>query len=256
MEVQIKKTVKAGNSSAVVLPRAWLNQKVRVELVKKSHEEMLYDVLELVKKHIQLKEIVGIYLVGSYARGEESRESDIDILVMTDNIDKKMISEGIYNILLVSKNLLKQKLEKDLFPIGQMLKEAKPLLNADYIEQIAVKVTKKNVKWYLDTTEDKLKIIKKVISKKGKYADKRVIYTLILRIRTLHIIKKLVKNQTYSNKQFIKTIRGISGKDSYEEYLVVKNDLKNKEKISMEEAEKLYNYLKKELKEVKDLLKY
>ena len=38
MNMEIKKTVKAGNSSAVILPRAWLNQEVRVELVKKSQE--------------------------------------------------------------------------------------------------------------------------------------------------------------------------------------------------------------------------
>ena len=29
MESKIKKTVKAGNSSAVILPRAWLNKNVR-----------------------------------------------------------------------------------------------------------------------------------------------------------------------------------------------------------------------------------
>ena len=31
MEAQIKRAVKAGNSSAVILPRAWLNKEVRVE---------------------------------------------------------------------------------------------------------------------------------------------------------------------------------------------------------------------------------
>ena len=45
MEIQIKKTVKAGNSSAVVLPKSWLNQNVRVELIKKTPEIMLLDVI-------------------------------------------------------------------------------------------------------------------------------------------------------------------------------------------------------------------
>ena len=36
MSVQIKKAVKAGNSSAVVLPRAWLNKEVKIELFKKT----------------------------------------------------------------------------------------------------------------------------------------------------------------------------------------------------------------------------
>ena len=36
MEIQIKKTIKSGNSSAVILPKSWLNEQVRVELVKES----------------------------------------------------------------------------------------------------------------------------------------------------------------------------------------------------------------------------
>lgn len=52
MEFQIKKAIKAGNSSAVILPRDWLNQKVRIELVKKTPEVILSDVLEILREHI------------------------------------------------------------------------------------------------------------------------------------------------------------------------------------------------------------
>ena len=72
MEIQIKRAVKAGNSSAVILPRSWLNKDVRIELVKKTPETMLCEVINTVKGHIDLKEIIGIYLTGSYARGEEN----------------------------------------------------------------------------------------------------------------------------------------------------------------------------------------
>jgi len=88
MNMEIKKTVKAGNSSAVILPRAWLNQEVRVELVKKSQETILFDTINIAKKYMELKDIIGIYLAGSYARGEESKDSDIDILIISNNIDK------------------------------------------------------------------------------------------------------------------------------------------------------------------------
>ena len=81
MDVQIKKTIKAGNSSAVVLPRAWLNKEVRIELVKKTPETILHDVLEILKKNIDLASVIGVYLVGSYARGEAKKRSDIDILI-------------------------------------------------------------------------------------------------------------------------------------------------------------------------------
>ncbi len=259
MEVQIKKAVRAGNSSAVILPKSWLNKEVRVELLRKTPEVILSDVLRFVKDYISLKNIIGIYVTGSYARGEEDENSDIDVLIITKDMDKEIIHEGIYNILIISSELIKQKLKVDLFPLGQMLKEAKPLLNADYLNQINVKITRANVEWYIKTTEDKLKIIRKVLDwtkeKNKKYVDNLVAYTLVLRIRTLYIIRKLMKNENYSKKDFIKIIKNVSkGTNAYDGYLAVKNNSKEKGKIGVAEAEKLYRYLKKELESVKRIL--
>jgi len=260
MEIQIKRAVRAGNSSAVILPRAWLNKEVRVELIKKTPEIILSDSINIIKKYIEISSIIGIYLVGSYARGEEEENSDIDVLVITNNIDKEMIHEGVYNILLLSSELLKQKLNNDLFPVGQMINEAKPLLNSNYLDLIKINITKKNVKWYIDTTEDKLKIIRKAIDKmkrnsKGVINDK-IAYTLILRIRTLYIIRKLIENKDYSKKEFIKLIKHLSkGTNAYERYLAVKNNLEEKNAITLEESERLYEYLKAQLSDVKKILK-
>ena len=259
MEIQIKKAIKAGNSSAVILPRAWLNKEVRVELIKKTPEMILNDVIEILRKNISLKSVIGIYLVGSYARQEQDENSDIDILVITDDIDKNMIEEGIYNLVIVSYQLLYQKLEKDLFPIGQMLKEAEPLLNSDYIKDLKIKVTKKNVKWYLITSQKKLDTIKEYIddAKKNneKYLSNRIAYTLVLRIRTLEIIKKLIQDKNYSKKEFLSLIKHISNKgDVYEGYVAIKNNLKEENNLAVNEAERLYEYLKKDLAKVKGMI--
>jgi predicted nucleotidyltransferase len=258
MEIQIKKAIKAGNSSAVILPRAWLNKNVRIELVEKTPEMMLYDVISIVKRYMNLEDIIGIYLVGSYARGEQDENSDIDILVISRNIDREMIIEGNYNILLVSSELLNQKLKQDLFPIGQMIREAKPILNSNYLDSIKVEITKENVKWYLDTTESKLSLIKEIISKSQKnkkYLCDKVVYTLILRIRTLYVIKKMIRNEPYSKKEFIKLINSISKRaNSYESYLNVKNNLKDKNKASIDEIKGLYDYLDNQLIELKIIL--
>ena len=258
MEFQIKKAVKAGNSSAVILPRTWLNKEVRVELVKKKPEEILKDVLEILKKNIPLESIMGIYLAGSYARGEEDENSDIDILIVTDNIDKEMIKEGLYSILIISYQLVNQKLDRDLFPVGQMMREARPLINGGLIEDLEIEVTKKNVKWYLDTTKEKLDIIKEYIDdakKNKKCLQDKIAYTLILRIRTLEIIKKIMQNKDYSKKEFIKLIRNISnGNTAYERYLASKNNQKEKNKLTVKKAERLYDYLEKDLGKVKKML--
>lgn len=252
-EIQIKTAIKAGNSSAVILPKAWLNKEIRIELARKTPEMMLYDTLGILKEnHVQLNSVIGIYLTGSYARAEEDETSDIDILVITNNVDKEMINEGAYNILIVSRQLINQKMANDLLPIGQMIKEAKPLLNSSYLKDTEVKVTKKNVKWYLDTTKDKLKIIQKYLGNKNiKYVDNKIVYTLILRIRTLEIIKAILKNKDYSKKDFMRLIRSVSnGNRAYESYLNIKNNQEGKSFSTLEEAEKLCRYLKKVLDDV------
>ena len=253
-----KKTVKAGNSSAVVLPRAWLNKEVRVELVEKTPEIILSDTLNIVKEHIPTEKIIGIYLVGSYARQEQDKNSDFDVLVVTDDLDKEIINQGIYNILIISYQLVNQKLKQNLFPVGPMLKEAKALLNSNYLTKINVSVTKENVKWYLDTTEDKIRLVKRIISelkkKEEKYISDQVIYTAVLRIRTLYIIEKLTKNQNYSKKEFLRIINSISP-SAYQAYLNVKNDTKEENKTTVKEAEKLNDYLEGELEKVKRMLK-
>jgi hypothetical protein len=260
METQIKKAIKAGNSSAVILPRAWLNKQVRVEIVEKTPEIILNEAIEILRKHVSLEKVIGIYLTGSYARGEEDAESDIDILVISDNIDREIINEGAYNILIVSQHLLNQKLISNLLPIGQMLKEAKPLLNSDYIKDMEIKVTKKNIKWFLDTSEEKLKIAQEYLKdcneKNKKYVEDRVAYTLVLRIRTLDIIKSLIENKMHSKKEFLKLINKVSAsRNAYEGYIRVKNNEKEEKKTSLQEAERLYNFLKDELERVKKIIR-
>lgn len=252
MNIEIKKTVKAGNSSAVILPRAWLNQEVRVELVRKTPKIILQETISILEKYIESQRIVGIYLVGSYARGEEDKDSDLDLLVISSDVDKEMIHEGIYNILIVSEDLLKWKLENDLLPVGPMLKEAKPLINSIYLNSIKIKVTKKNIRWYIDTTKEKLILIKKAIENTKKEMDNRVVYSLVLRIRTLYIIQKLIKNQIYQKRELIKLIGKISGSNNaYESYVVIKNNTEEMSKTTKEETRKLYEYLRKQLNNFK-----
>lgn len=141
---------------------------------------------------------------------------------------------------------------------GQMIKEAKSLLNSDYLNSIKIKVTKRNINWYINTTENKLIIIKELIDiakkKNIMYLNNSVAYTLVLRIRTLYIIDKLIKKGDYMKKDFIKLINSISqGTNAYERYLAVKNNLEDKESITLEETEALYKYLKNQLAKIKGI---
>ena len=166
-----------------------------------------------------------------------------------------MIAEGMYNLFIISSDLLQQKLNQDLFPIGQMIKEARPLLNSNYLSSLKVKITKRNIRWYLETTEEKLKMLKQIIdwARHGNknYLGARIAYTLILRIRTLYIINNFIKNENYSKIDFIRLIKTISkGTNAYRGYLTFKNNLEERQDITLEETERLYNYLKNQLKEL------
>jgi len=258
MTAQIKRAIKAGNSSAVILPRAWLNKEIRVELVRKSKEDILIDTLNIIKSYIDLKSIIGVYLSGSYARGDEDEDSDIDVLVVTNNVDKELVKKDIYSILIISSEQIKLKLKNDLLPIGQMVKEASVLLNSDYLNSLEVKPTKKNLNWHIKTTQEKLKLIKKIIKGMEKRSidrvNDKVVYTLILRIRTLYIIQRLIENKKYSKRDFLNLILKLSGKDAYESYLRVKDDKKVKDIILLEDVKNLCNYLEKQLTEIKGKL--
>jgi predicted nucleotidyltransferase len=255
MEIHIKKTIKAGNSSAVILPRAWLDKKVRVELVKKDSNEILHEILEISREYIDLKEIIGVYLSGSYAREEEDDNSDIDVLIITNNKDR-LIEKGNYSILMISYEKLNKKLSNDLLPLGQMIKEAKPLLNSNYLDSIEIKISKQNTDGQIKTTKEKIDLIKKVLEKlEDKPISDSIAYTLVLRIRTLYIIEKLIKNKNYSKKEFTTLINTISKSPApYEAYLSIKNNSGDKNRINSNEATMLLNYLEKQLINVKKLI--
>ena len=112
----LKPIVRMGNSACVMLPKAWINGKARVELIQEPLN-ITKDVFEILKPY--LKDVLGIYLVGSYARGEETQESDIDILVITENINKK-INKGKYDTVIPYKykNIPKSDNEKFIKSLG------------------------------------------------------------------------------------------------------------------------------------------
>ena len=96
----IKKAFKLGNSAGVLLPIEWINKKVSVKLVEESISQ---DIFEILEKSNLLKNTIGIFLAGSYARGEETELSDIDVLILTDEINKQ-VKIGKYEIIFISQD--------------------------------------------------------------------------------------------------------------------------------------------------------
>lgn len=257
----IKTAIKVGNSAGVLLPKKYLNSQVKIVLKPLNIEK---EVINILMDENILKEVMGVYLVGSYARMEQNIESDIDILVVTSNLNKRIVREK-YELICISKKELEEQLDKNILPVLPMIKEAKTIINEELIKKyINSPLTEKNLKWHMDTTKSAMKVIEEdlKISKelKEKYTNDGMVYSLILRLRTLYIIDCIRKNKIYTNKNFLNLIIGITETlTAYKAYLRAKANKKNKQELPIEETERLLNYINKKvfvlekwLKEKKD----
>jgi len=241
----IKNTIKLGNSSAVILPNTWKYKKVKIQLVEESITE---DILEILLKSDLLKQTIGIYLTGSYARNEETEESDIDILVITDSIDKQ-IKQGTYEITFVSKDNLDKKLKSSLYLIS-LIKEAKPLLNKPLIEQYKKATTNLPLKKYLKEIKSMININKQMADLDKDAGDKvsdGTVYSVILRLRELYLINTILNKKQYNKKEFLELI---NNQGLYGAYLRIKNDQKSKDNSQVEDVEKVLDISEKLIKKL------
>jgi len=125
----IKKAFKLGNSAGVLLPIEWINKKVSVKLVEESISQ---DIFEILEKSNLLKNTIGIFLAGSYARGEETELSDIDVLILTDEINKQ-VKIGKYEIIFISQDKFEKSILKNVY-LASLINEAKAILNSSLLE--------------------------------------------------------------------------------------------------------------------------
>jgi predicted nucleotidyltransferase len=238
----IRQTVKVGNSAGVILPKEWLNTEVKVVLQPRDIEK---GIVGLLIKEKLLEHVKGIYLIGSYARGEESIESDIDVLVVTDNVNK-ILNKEKYEILLISEENLVKKLPKNLYLISA-IKEGVPIINKDLLEKLKKIRPAINLKSYKKEIEGILKINKEMTDfaeENNKKVLDGTIYSLVLRLRELYLLRIIKSNKKVSKKEFLKFV----GKSCYNAYSRVKRDQKAKDDVGVEDANKLYNLTRKWLK--------
>lgn len=252
----IRNIVKVGNSAGVVLPREWLNGKARIELVEKPIN-VKKDILEILENY--LEDIIGIYLIGSYARGEQTDRSDIDVLVITNKTNEN-INQNKYHFILISKSNIEDALKTFILPVLPMLREAKPVVNADLIREYKkTKLTRNNLKFYFEITKSGVNLNKAFIEFDEDYesncSDANA-YSLILHIRSTYIVDCIIKNKIWDNKLFINLIEEIAGSSkAYEGYLRIKDNKKIREELPVKEAKKLQEYLQKKIKEHEEWIK-
>lgn len=250
----IKSVVRVGNSAGVVLPLSWYGGEARIELIKKPLL-VKEDILNIAQPY--LDSILGIYLVGSYARREENEISDVDALVITSDINKR-IKKGKYDVLLISLDEVKKAM-KIIVPIIPMIHEAVPIINKQLLEDLKKEgVKKENLKWHIETTKSMLNLIKKDLEIGRELNEKEIgagiVYSLILRLRQVYIIDCLLKDEDYKNKDFIKLLRKNNIYELYDLYRKEKVG-KSKIKVSAGIVEKAYKLLRRSFEKQVERLK-
>lgn len=255
----IKTVVKSGNGGAVWVPKNWLGQEVVVILPQKPKLELKERIISLIEPY--LKEVISVFIYGSYARHEETKESDIDVMIITEKPLKMNIKEPKLEITAFELGKLKKAIEKHPVMYYQMVQEAEPLINAHVLEDLKnIRLENKNFKEYLNETKEHLKSNKELLELDkldGEFIKSySAIYSAILRLRGIFIIECILNKENFSNKNFKRWLaRGGVNNDEFEQiYSVYRSIRDNKKikniKIKISAAEKLLNILEKELKHI------
>ncbi len=243
----IKQAFRLGNSAGVLLPIGWKDKKVKIQLIDKS---ITQDILEILEEKDLLKNVIGIFLAGSYARGEETKSSDVDIFIVTDSIDKQTKIRG-YEITMISKGKFEKNIKKSLY-LASLINESKTILNNEFIKDYKTRILNLPVKKHLEEIKSMTKINEDFIEMDEQMKENtpdETIYSLVLRLREIYLIGCLKDNKKPSNKEFIGLIKNISGSaEAYESYLRIKNDKPSKRGIKTSHARKLINYTKLKIK--------
>lgn len=257
-EQLVKTVVKSGNGGAVWVPKNWLGQEVIVILPQKPKLDLKGKIIHLLEPY--LKGILAVFIYGSYARHEQTKDSDIDVIVITEDKELRIkAKEPNLEISVVTLERLKEAIRKNPAMYYQAVQEAEPLINAHILEDLkSIKIESKNFKRYIIEAKEHLKSSKELLELDRMHSEfvmsYSIVYSVILRVRTIFIIKCILDKEKFSNKLFKKWLSNKGVKEMefenfYEVYRLIR-DGKNARnvKIKISSTQNLLGILEKELK--------
>lgn len=257
MENEIIKNVAIwGNGAGILLPKEWVGNQVKVILIDRTLE-IKREVLNILEPY--LEDILGIYLIGSYARGEQDEKSDIDILAISSKT-KKEIKSGKYNLSISTLDSLKKTALAQPELVLPRIREAKIIVNPLPLKEFENKISKKSFKEFYEDSRRMLKVSEEFIGldkeKSKELESHSVIYSLMLRLRGLFLIKCLMNEEKYFKKSFEKWMLSLLDREEFEKcyeiYRLEKEEKSSKSiKMKIETAKKLFDFFEKELEYLK-----
>ncbi len=254
----VKTVVKSGNGGAVWVPKDWLGEEVVILLPEKPRLGTKERVFRMLEPY--LKDIISVGIYGSYARNEQTMQSDLDVLVITTGKALHINAKGM-DIVSFPMDKFRIAIEKHPVIYYQMVHEVVPLINADVLDKLkAIVPPKESLKNYLSETQEHLKSNKELLELDKLDGDSitsnSILYSSILRLRGLFIIKCILNKTKFSSKRFKKGVinNGLKNNEFADSIRVFRliRDNKKAQGISVKThvAEKLLSILEKELNEL------
>ena len=259
-EQVMKTVVKSGNGGAVWVPRGWLGEEVVVILPQKL--ELKERIFNSLAPHF--KDIISVCIYGSYARKEQTEESDIDILIITKDKTLNLEVKGM-DIMSIPLEKLRNSIEKYPTMYYQIVHESQPLFNSSALDELKkIKINRESLRDYLKDTKDHIKSNIELLEldklDSGLLESFSVLYSAILRLKGVFISKCIIKKETFSNKKFRRWLiqQGMKNQefeDSYNAYRLVRDNKDTKNlKINLKIAEKLLKILGNQIKLLEDII--
>ncbi|MBI2628712.1 nucleotidyltransferase domain-containing protein [Candidatus Pacearchaeota archaeon] len=252
----IRKVTRIGNGAHIFAPKEWEDEEVM--LIRIPKKDVKKEIISLLMPY--LDKITAVFLYGSYARNEETKESDVDVFIISS--EKFNIKKKGYEIINITEKNMDKAIKINPIMIYSMLNEAVPIINTSLLDKLKDK--KINVGYFKDfiqETKQSIKTSEQLINiDKEKNSDylssNSVIYSLILRLRGIFLIKKLLKKEKYSNKLFkkyiINEIKDLNYDKIFKIYRLIRDDksVKSSERIKIKDADSLLSLLKKEVNKI------
>ncbi|MEN9626400.1 MAG: hypothetical protein RL557_728 [archaeon] len=195
----IKKAVEMGNGAAIYIPKEYSGKEI-VILLPDGIKEIKNEILQKLIPY--MNNIIGVYLYGSYARHEQTKDSDIDILIITKEKDEK-IKNALkdMDVRIITQEGIKNAIKEYPLLVIPILKEAEVLLNPSLLEELQKEgINIKKFKWNFDEIKRAINITKKFIEIDEENISPIHIYSLMMRIRACYLIECLLKDKKFSNK--------------------------------------------------------
>ncbi len=250
MQEQITRRVsKIGNGAHIFVPKKWINEEI--VLVRTVKQDIKERILELLAPY--LEDIIGVFLYGSYARNEQIKDSDVDILIIS-NKNFKIEKKDDFEIIILEEDKINKAIKINPLLVYSILNEAKPIINSNLLEELKEKYKPKikDFKEMIEDTKRLVKINKEFLDlEEEKYTDdKATAYSLILRLRGIYLINLLLDGKSYNYNDFKKWVQSntqLKDYDSiYKAYLSIKREIKLKQKILVLDLNNLLKLLEKE----------